>query len=87
MVWQVDGRTFAVRTADEWMTTGSKQPGAPFDQPFHLIVNLAIGGKLPETRGLGGVALDGYPKRLEVDWVRVWRKAQPASGEPGGKGK
>ena len=68
-----------MRTADEWSTTGSKAKGAPFDQPFHLILNLAIGGKLAETRGLGGVRLDGYPKRMEIDWVRVWQ--QPVTKE------
>jgi beta-glucanase (GH16 family) len=74
IIWQVDGHTFAERRAEEWSTTGSTAPGAPFDQPFHLILNLAIGGKLAESRGLGGVRLDGYPKRMEVDWVRVWQK-------------
>ena len=76
IIWQVDGRTFAERQMSEWSTTGTKSPGAPFDQPFHLILNLAIGGKLPESRGIGGVRLDGYPKRLEIDWVRIWQKPQ-----------
>lgn len=74
ITWLFDGRIYAVRTADEWSTTGSPKRGAPFDQPFHLILNLAIGGKLAETRGLGGVRLDGYPKRMEIDWVRVWQQ-------------
>lgn len=74
VIWQVDGRTYAERHQTEWSTTGSAKPGAPFDQPFHLILNLAIGGKLAESRGLGGVRLDGYPKRMEIDWVRVWQK-------------
>ncbi len=76
MIWQVDGRTFAERRMTEWSTTGSKNPGAPFDQPFYLILNLAIGGKLAESRGVGGVRLDGYPKRMEIDWVRVWQKPE-----------
>lgn len=83
MIWQVDGRTFAERQMSEWSTTGSSASGAPFDQPFHLIINLAIGGKLPENRGVGGVRLDGYPKRMEIDWVRVWQK--PEAGTVGTK--
>lgn len=87
ITWQVDGRTYAERKAGEWSTIGSSTPGAPFDQPFHLVLNLAIGGKLPESRGFGGVRLDGYPKRMEVDWVRVWQKdgsqASAATGKPG----
>ena len=74
ITWFVDGRAFAERKAEEWSTTGSTVPGAPFDQPFHLVLNLAIGGKLAESRGLGGVRLDGYPKRMDVDWVRVWQQ-------------
>jgi beta-glucanase (GH16 family) len=87
MVWTVDGTVFAERQAAEWSTTGSSAPGAPFDQPFHLILNLAIGGKLAEGRGVGGVSLDGYPKRMEVDWVRVWQKSdRSAAGAGTGKG-
>lgn len=91
ITWLFDGRIYAVRTADEWSTTGSPKRGAPFDQPFHLILNLAIGGKLAETRGLGGVRLDGYPKRMEIDWVRVWQQPDAlgisagTSPEQGGK--
>jgi beta-glucanase (GH16 family) len=81
ITWQVDGRTYATRQAAEWSTTGSTRPGAPFDQPFHLILNLAIGGKLAEGRGLGGVLLDGYPKRMEIDWVRVWQNPKTSNGD------
>jgi beta-glucanase (GH16 family) len=91
IIWQVNGATFAERRAAEWFTTGSQRAGAPFDQPFHLILNLAIGGRLPEGRGLGGVARDGFPKRLEIDWVRVWQNGGPsdraAADQPGGKGE
>jgi beta-glucanase (GH16 family) len=86
MIWQVDGSTYAERRREEWSTTGSNAPGAPFDQPFHLILNLAIGGKLPESRGVGGVRLDGYPKRMEIDWVRVWQKRNEANAMVEGQG-
>jgi beta-glucanase (GH16 family) len=85
IIWQVDGRTFAERHMSEWSTTGSTSPGAPFDQPFYLILNLAIGGKLAESRGIGGVRLDGYPKRMEVDWVRVWQKPGTSNAPTRGK--
>ncbi|WP_374531477.1 family 16 glycosylhydrolase [Novosphingobium sp.] len=85
--WQVDGQTYAERPASAWSTTGSDRPGAPFDQPFHLIINLAIGGKLAETRGLGGVRLDGYPKRMEIDWVHVWQRPEVNSPKLGAGGQ
>lgn len=83
IVWLTDGRVFAERQSNEWSTTGSSDPGAPFDQPFHLIINLAVGGKLAESRGLGGVQAEDYPKRMEIDWVRVWQK--PATGAATGR--
>ena len=73
ITWLVDGRVYAQRRASEWFSGGSAAPGAPFDQPFHLILNLAIGGKLAEGRGIGGVQNNDFPKRFEIDWVRVWR--------------
>ena len=84
IVWQIDGRAYAERRAHEWWSAGSAAPGAPFDRPFHLILNLAIGGKLPETRGLGGVSDADFPKRLAIDWVRVWQKpSDPATPDAG----
>ncbi len=43
----------------------------PFDQPFHLILNLAIGGGLG---GQHGIDNNLFPHTLEVDYVRVYQK-------------
>lgn len=74
MVWRVDGKDYARREPHEWHTLASDKPGAPFDKPFHLILNLAIGGHLPEGRNAKGVDPSGFPKAMAVDWVRVWQK-------------
>jgi hypothetical protein len=37
---------------------------------------------LPEGRGVGGVHLEGYPKRIEIDWVRVWQNPETGSNLP-----
>ncbi|WP_435417989.1 glycoside hydrolase family 16 protein [Parerythrobacter aurantius] len=74
-VWTVDGVPYATKRAGDWFTTASADPMAPFDQRFHLILNLAIGGGLAEGRAQGGVDESGYPKTMEVDWVRVWQCA------------
>ncbi|WP_082521643.1 MULTISPECIES: glycoside hydrolase family 16 protein [unclassified Sphingopyxis] len=73
IVWTVDGKPYATRVASEWSTSGSRDTAAPFDRPFHLILNLAVGGGLAEDRGLKGVDESGYPKIMEIDWVRVWQ--------------
>jgi len=72
-VWTVDGVPFARKNADDWFTSASGEPNAPFDERFHLILNLAIGGGLPEERALGGVDETGFPKTMEIEWVRVWQ--------------
>lgn len=74
MVWRVDGKDYARREPHEWHTLASDKPGAPFDKPFHLILNLAIGGHLSESRNAKGVDPAGFPKTMAVDWVRVWQK-------------
>lgn len=41
----------------------------PFDHPFHLILNIAVGGS---WGGQQGIDPDIWPQRLEVDFVRVY---------------
>lgn len=74
MTWRVDGTAYETRVPHEWHTLASGEPGAPFDKPFHLILNLAVGGHLPEGRNRKGVDDSGYPKSMDVDWVRVWQR-------------
>lgn len=73
ITWSIDGKAYETRRASDWSTSGSDAVGAPFDRPFHLILNLAIGGHLPEGRDSRGVSTNGYPKRMAIDWVRVWQ--------------
>ncbi len=42
----------------------------PFDQPFHLILNLAIGGNFGGKRGIDDSI---FPTQLRVDYVRVYQ--------------
>jgi len=42
----------------------------PFDQPFHLLLNVAVGGN---WGGQKGVEETIFPVRMEVDYVRVYR--------------
>lgn len=44
--------------------------GWPFDKPFHLLMNLAIGGN---WGGKNGVDMDIWPQRMEIDYVRVYQ--------------
>lgn len=42
----------------------------PFDQRFHLILNIAVGGNLPGEPD----ATTQFPQTLEVDYVRVYQE-------------
>ena len=43
----------------------------PYDQPFHVILNIAVGGMW--GRSGGGIDDDIFPQRMEVDYVRVYK--------------
>ena len=70
MRWYVDGVLY--QTQKEWHSENGVFP-APFDKPFHLVLNLAVGG------GFVGAPNPAtpFPSRFEVDWVRVYQKSEP----------
>ncbi len=45
----------------------------PFDKPFYLIINLAIGG---DWGGKNGIDDTIFPTIFEVDWVKVYQKTE-----------
>ena len=48
----------------------------PYDQPFHVILNIAVGGMW--GRSGGGIDDKIFPQRMEVDYVRVYDVAEPS---------
>ena len=42
----------------------------PFDRPFHLILNLAVGGMWGGAQGIDHAI---WPQKMEVDYVRVYK--------------
>jgi beta-glucanase (GH16 family) len=42
----------------------------PFDKPFHLILNVAVGGGWGGAQGIDDTI---FPQRMEVDYVRVYK--------------
>ncbi|MEL6370293.1 MAG: glycoside hydrolase family 16 protein [Pseudomonadota bacterium] len=79
--WFVDGEKYSTLSSNSWRSTtreGRKSRHAPFDHPFYLIINLAVGGNLAESKNDGGVSTEGFPKTMLVDWVRVYQRADTA---------
>ena len=62
---EVDGNVFfrfekkKEYTWEEW----------PFDQPFHIILNIAVGGNWGGQKGVDNTA---FPSTMEIDYVRVF---------------
>jgi beta-glucanase (GH16 family) len=71
ITWFVDDRQYAQAKAADWKRNDGEVSPAPFDQPFHLILNLAFGGRWPEGANAKGVDEAALPATMEVDWVRV----------------
>jgi beta-glucanase (GH16 family) len=69
--WYVNGNLFRSINNNQWRTTfPGAGPGAPFDQDFHLILNLAVGGHfdgylLPPNSAIGD---------MDIDWVRAYTR-------------
>jgi len=67
MRWFVDDSLYQVQT--EWYSQGNDYP-APFNQRFHLLLNVAVGGNWPGNPD----NTTSFPQRMEVDYVRVYQK-------------
>lgn len=63
--WFVDNKKYHTIIKD-----GEEKEKWPFDRPFYLIMNLAVGGR---WGGKHGVDEKVWPQRLEVDYVRVYK--------------
>lgn len=78
ITWFVDDVPYACQRSGQWFTSSpaaAGRPAAPFDQPFHLILNVAVGGHLPEGGNSGGVDPAVLPQSMIVEFVRVYEWA------------
>ena len=81
--WYVDGDHFATQTSDGWYSANAlDNPYAPFDQTFHLILNLAVGGNWAGQVNDTGIDETVFPQEMVVDYVRVYEcGADPETGK------
>ena len=74
---------YATFSSNNWYTVGGgtdnagsavpytpHEGEAPFDQPFHFIANVAVGGNLPNS--IGAIDPSVFPQTLEIDYIRVY---------------
>lgn len=69
--WYIDGQLY--QTQNSWYTRGANTAAdytypAPFDQPFYIIMNLAVGGNFDGNPDESTV----FPADMQVDYVRVY---------------
>jgi beta-glucanase (GH16 family) len=95
--WYVDSHLYSTQTF--WWSSGKQDGGkgakpskeadlnpwpAPFDQPFYIVMNVAVGGKF-----LGNPdKMTAFPAEMVVDYVRVYEKVGGyGKAKPRGEGQ
>lgn len=58
----------------EYQNEGLGENKWPYDKPFYLIMNVAVGGAWGNMQGIDE---DAFPQTMEVDYVRVYQKDVP----------
>jgi len=67
MRWYVDSKLYQTKT--KWDSEAAPFP-APFDQRFHLLLNLSVGGNFvgaPDDTTI-------FPQQFEIDYIRVYQQ-------------
>lgn len=65
LVFEIDGVAYFGFPKDN----GFNWPQWPFDQDFHLLMNIAVGGS---WGGLQGIDREAFPQKMVIDYVRVY---------------
>lgn len=87
--WYVDGVHFSTKKSNVWynqyiddngkLVTGTDD--APFNQKFHLLLNLAVGGAWAGSTNDTGINESVFPQKMLIDYVRVYQcSVNPETG-------
>ena len=66
IVFSVDGNPYFTFSND----SAGNSDTWPFDEVFHFVINLAVGG---DWGGYCGVDASVFPQEYRIDWVRVYQ--------------
>jgi beta-glucanase (GH16 family) len=88
MRWYIDGEHYATQEDSGWYSQYAVDgelvtaPGsAPFNQNFHMLLNLAVGGSWAANVNEKGIDSSVFPQTLNIDYVRVYEcSIQPNTG-------
>ncbi|MCG9662860.1 family 16 glycosylhydrolase [Vibrio mediterranei] len=77
--WYVDNVQYATQRKEGWYSQYKNngqllngESGAPFNERFHLLLNLAVGGSWSANTNDKGIDSSIFPQTLAVDYVRVF---------------
>lgn len=71
--WYVDSQLIHSVNSSVWFSSNAESnERAPFDVPFHILLNIAVGGNFPGPPN-GSV---GFPMEMTVDYIRIYRREQ-----------
>jgi len=74
-LWYVDGHLYEMQT--NWSSSVGAYP-TPFDQPFFMLINLAVGGSYVGNPSIASINTNGgFPGEMQVDFVRVYHQTSP----------
>ena len=75
--WYVDGVLY--QTQNDWWSDVGEYP-APFNQRFHIILNVAVGGNWPGSPNDNTL----FPQTMAVDYVRAYKLDDNGGGDNNG---
>ncbi len=70
IIFAVDGEVYFTFAPDD-LNDSAKWP---FNQDFHLLLNIAVGGNWGAAQGIDVAAFEGAGQYMELDWVRVYSR-------------
>ncbi len=72
--WFVDGIRYQTQTS--WSSSVGSYP-TPFNQPFFIIMNLAVGGNYVGNPSTASINANAFPAEMQVDYVRLYNLTAP----------
>ena len=80
MEWSPDSMKISVddHLYFQYKNEGLGESKWPYDKPFYLIMNLAVGGVWGDIQGIDDPA---FPQSMAVDYVRVYQRMDPHKEE------
>jgi len=77
IIWDADNIDFIIDGVKyhDFENRNKSSKEWPFDQKFHLIMNIAVGGTWGGQQDIDNDAFEGDGQIMEVDWVRVYNES------------